>query len=303
MKMGAILQPIILSGVSLIVFAFGLKATWRDAASLFRRPGPLLRSLFAMYVVMPLFAAGLAAAFPLTPAVKIALLLLSVSPVFPLLPRKLITLGARGSSVYGLFTAVSLLSVALVPLSASVWGRAIGVDTRVAPSAVASIVILTVLAPLGAGMAVRLWAPEGADRAEKPVFVLGAVLVLIGLIPILIESGGGMISLIGNGTLLSLAVFVAVGLATGHLLGGPDPDDRSGLALAAALRHPAVALAVARANFPDETLAPAAILLYLIIGALVVFPYMNWRKRGRLAGAREREGEAVRRYKRSEHRI
>lgn len=83
MKMGAIVQPMILSGVSLIVFAFGLKATWRDAASLFRRPGPLLRSLFAMYVVMPLFAAALVAAFPLTPAVKIALLLLSVSPVFP----------------------------------------------------------------------------------------------------------------------------------------------------------------------------------------------------------------------------
>ncbi|MDC4224794.1 MAG: hypothetical protein MPW15_11340 [Candidatus Manganitrophus sp.] len=202
------------------------------------------------------------------------------------------TLGARGSSVYGLFTAVSLLSVALVPLSGFVWGRAIGVDTRVAPSAVASIVILTVLAPLGAGMAVRQWAPEGADRSEKPVFVLGAVLVLIGLIPILIESGGGMISLIGNGTLLSLAVFVAAGLATGHLLGGPDPDDRSGLALAAALRHPAVALAVARANFPNETLAPAAILLYLIIGALVVFPYMNWRKRGRLDSALEREGRS-----------
>jgi BASS family bile acid:Na+ symporter len=51
------------------------------------------------------------------------------------------------------------------------------------------------------------------------------------------------------------------------------------LALSTASRHPGVALAIAHANFPDEKLAPAAVLLYLIVSGIVSLPYLRWNRR------------------------
>jgi bile acid:Na+ symporter, BASS family len=79
-------------------------------------------------------------------------------------------------------------------------------------------------------------------------------------------------------------VFVLVGLAVGHLLGGPDPEDRTVLALSTAMRHPAIAIAIAQSNFPDQKLAPAAILLYLLVSVIAAAPYLKWTKRHREAG-------------------
>ncbi len=52
-----------------------------------------------------------------------------------------------------------------------------------------------------------------------------------------------------------------------HLLGGPDPDDRTALALATASRHPGVALLIPTGNFPNQKLVAPAMVLYLIVGA------------------------------------
>ena len=90
-----------------------------------------------------------------------------------------------------------------------------------------------------------------------------------------------MMSLIGNGTITVMIVLAVVGLASGHLLGGPDPDDRVVLALASATRHPGIAIAIAQANFPDQKLAPAAIVLYMLVSAIASAPYLKWTARHR----------------------
>ena len=69
--------------IVLFVFSFGMKATLADATFLFRRPEKLLNALVSMYVAMPLFAVLVALAFDLPPAVKIALVAFSVSPIPP----------------------------------------------------------------------------------------------------------------------------------------------------------------------------------------------------------------------------
>jgi BASS family bile acid:Na+ symporter len=90
-----------------------------------------------------------------------------------------------------------------------------------------------------------------------------------------------MWSLLGNGTAAALAGFVLVGLAIGHALGGPVPENRTSLAIATATRHPGVALLLARANFPEEQLVVPAVLLYLLVNAVVAIPYLLWIKRRR----------------------
>ncbi|TMA88180.1 MAG: hypothetical protein E6J74_28000 [Deltaproteobacteria bacterium] len=88
------------ASIFLLVFALGLRASYADATYVLRRPGLLARALFAMYIVVPVFAAILAALFDLTRAVKVALLLIAVSPVPPILPGKQLKFGARARCLW-----------------------------------------------------------------------------------------------------------------------------------------------------------------------------------------------------------
>src|SRR5882724_2907795 len=88
------------TSILLTVFGFGLQASSDDVLYLLRRPGLLVRSLLAMFLVMPLFAILLTKAFDYHRAVEIALVALAISPVPPLLPKKVTKAG--GLTSYGL---------------------------------------------------------------------------------------------------------------------------------------------------------------------------------------------------------
>jgi BASS family bile acid:Na+ symporter len=275
----ATLLPILLRGsLALLVFALGLKATVSDTTYLFRRPGQLLRALAAMFVVMPLTALILARSLDPPPAVKIALVALALSPLPPTFPQKAFKQGGRLSYVVGLLVAATLLAVPLIPLSLELIERYRDMPLQMRPTAVLVLGFWSLLLPLSVGIVIRRFAAAFAERAAGPIITLATVVLVLGVIPILIRVWPAMISLIGNGTLLAMIVFVLVGLAAGHLLGGPNPDDRTVLAISSATRHPAIAIAIAQANFPDQKLAPAAVLLYVLVSVIAAVPYLKWAK-------------------------
>jgi len=154
-------------------------------------------------------------------------------------------------------------------------------------STVALIVLLTVLAPLTAGLIVNRFAPTLAARIAGPVSLFATILLVVAALPVVVAAWPAVKSMIGNGTLLALAVFAAVGLAVGHWLGGSNPDHRTVLALATSARHPAVALAIAGANFQQQKAVLAVVFLYLVVGTAVSLPYVVWRKRRHAATAAE----------------
>jgi bile acid:Na+ symporter, BASS family len=262
----------------LIVFGFGLRSTVRDATSLFRHPLLLARALLATSVLMPLFAASIVAVFSLRPAIGIALIALAVSPVPPILPDQQLKLVAQQDYVFGLFGASSLLAIVLAPLTVVLIGVVFAREVRIAPSAIAATVGVTVLVPFSLGMIVRRLRPAFAERVSPRVGQFGMWLLFVAAIPILITEWPAMISLIGNGTLIALVTFTGVGLAAGHLLGGPDAGHRTVLALGSASRHPGVALTIATEIFPDQELVAPALLLSLLVGAIASAPYALWRR-------------------------
>jgi BASS family bile acid:Na+ symporter len=138
---------------------------------------------------------------------------------------------------------------------------------------------MTVLGPTLAGVIVRHFAPGLAAKLEGPLGKVAMLLLLAGAGLLLAKAAPQMLALIGDGTLLAMALFVALALLVGHLIGGPDPGDRSVLALATACRHPAVAMTIAHMASPGEKAIPAAVLLYLIVSLLVTLPYVAWRKK------------------------
>jgi bile acid:Na+ symporter, BASS family len=215
-----------------------------------------------------------------------------VSPLPPLLPQNQLKLGGRADYVYGLLTALSVLSIAVVPLAVEILGKIFGRDVHVGPLLVAEVVFRTILLPIGLGMLVHRWAPGLAQKIGLKTGKLGNVLLLISLVPLLISSWREAMSLISHGDLLAMILFTAVGLLVGHWLGGPDPAERTTLALGTALHHPGLAVAIAIANFPAQRLlVMAAVVLYLIVSFLVLLPYKAWRKRRMADGAQRAASE------------
>jgi bile acid:Na+ symporter, BASS family len=273
--------------MALGVLWVGLNATPADLSYLFRKPGLLARSLIAMNVVLPLFAVAIAVLFQLHHAVEIALVVLSVSPVPPILPKKEMKAGGTGSYIVALLAVASLVSIFFVPAAVEFLVRVFGRDARVVgPGAIAWAFGTSILAPLLVGIILRALAPNFAARIARPLSIFATALLVVAFAPVLFRVWGSIVALIGNFTLLAIGVVILVGLAVGHLLGGPDPDDRTVLALSTATRHPGVALAVAHVSAPNEPAVMAAVLLYLLVGALVSVPYVKWRELAHARAAR-----------------
>jgi len=279
------LRNLILFGLAasalLSLFSVGLKASLQDATYLFRRPGELVRALLAMNVLMPLFTIALISIFDFNPAVRIALVALSLSPIPPPVPAKEVKSGGTESYVIGLHTAIGVLSIIFVPLAMAAIGQVRGVALQTSIARVAIVVFVSILIPIGVGIFVHKRAPAFAERIAKPLTSISTLGVVACIIVVWIASAPAMWSLIGNGTVIALAAFVLVGLAIGHVLGGPVPQNRTALAIATASRHPGIALILAKANFPEETLVGPALLLYLLVNAVVAIPYLLWTKRRR----------------------
>jgi len=279
MNVEDIIRIAVLLSIMLIVLGFGLLCTWSDATSLFRNRGLLLRSLLAMNVILPLFAAALAALFTLRPVIEVVLIALAVSPVPPFLPLKQSKLVGHHEYIYGLLGATSLLTIVLAPATVILIGLIASRHASINPIAIARIVALTVLVPFALGLFLRRVKPNLAERSSPIASKLGMALLVIAVVPVLIKMWPAMIALVGDGTVVAIIAFIVVGLAAGHLLGGPDPSTRTVLALATATRHPGVALVIATANYPDTKLVAPAVLLYLLVCIVASMPYIMWRKR------------------------
>jgi BASS family bile acid:Na+ symporter len=102
----------------------------------------------------------------------------------------------------------------------------------------------------------------------------GIVLTVTGLV---LLAGGWQLLLAASWLgMLTLVGLLLVALAIGHVLGGPDENDRTALAISCATRHIGVAVIVA-ATFRGPKTA-VLIAAYIVASALVSMAYLRWRK-------------------------
>jgi BASS family bile acid:Na+ symporter len=271
----AILLLFLKAAVGIIILAIGMDSTLGDLTYLWRRRGLLVRSVVAMYLLVPLAAFALVKLLALAPGVKIGLLILAVSAGAPLLPRKLLSIG-DGAYIFSLVATSSLLAIILVPVWLSLLGPQFGGPPSLTPARVALVLGKSFLLPLVGGMAIRRMFPTFAEKAvgwlmaiAGPVLTLSA-LVLLGLHwQVLLEARWSGV--------LTLAALMIIALAIGHLLGGPAQDDRTALAIACSTRHLGIAVLVA-ASLPGPRSA-VIMAVYILTSAAISIPYLKWRRR------------------------
>lgn len=260
------------------VFGYGLKATRDDVAYVLHHPGLLLRSFLAVMVVMPALVVVFVKALDLPHTTEVLLVALAVSPIPPLLINRESKAAGHTSYGLGLMVIFALAAIVTTPLAVFLLHYAFARPLVAPPGAIAKIVLALIAVPLVAGMLVARFLPRLASAIAKPLRWIANGLLVLGTIVLLAATWGSIWAAIGGGTLAAIVAFLVVGLAVGHLLGGPDPGHASVLALSTAGRHPAIAFALMSANFPDERFG-GPLILYLLASAIVAIPYVRWQRK------------------------
>lgn len=260
--------------VAIIILAIGMDSTLREIAYLWRRPGLLLRSVLAMYVLVPLAALALVKILTLPPGVEIGLLVLAVSAGAPLLPRKLLNIG-DGAYIFSLVVTSTLLAIMLVPAWLAVLGPQFGNPPNLESSRVAWVLVKSFVLPLALGMLIRWLFPAVAERIRGRLMAVAGLLLTVCALALLILHWDVLLEASVSGV-LTLAGLIGIALVIGHLLGGPAEEDRTALAIACSTRHLGIAVLVA-ASLPGPRTA-VIIAAYILTSAVISIPYLRWRR-------------------------
>ena len=278
----AIAISVMLSGIAL-----GLRYVMGEAGYLLRKPGLLAKSLITMNVFMPVIAISLVTALNLKVPVKVALVAMAVSPVPPLLPGAQLNLTSR-AFLYGIVAFSAVCSAVLVPVTVGVFTGYLHVGAANVAEVIL-VVLVTVLLPLAIGIGIQ-WVGKGRTKLlAASVYKLGTALLAVASACELVIEWPTIRSLLGDGTVIAIVAFSVIGLLLGHLLGGPDPEDRTVLALATASRHPGVAMVIGAASFSSPRLVTASVTLAVVVTTIAMLPYAVWRRRVHAATHRHQE--------------
>ncbi|QDU21990.1 bile acid:sodium symporter family protein [Urbifossiella limnaea] len=245
----------------------GLGLTTAAVVAPLRRGRLVAGSLVANFVIAPAVAYGLTRVVPLVEAHAAGLILLGGAAGAPFLPR--LAAAARGDAAFavGLMLLLMVGSVAFLPLALPLMIPGVEAD----PWPLLRPLLLTMLLPIAAGMAVRRWTPAKAALVRPvvervaTVFMVSAVLLLAGL------NAGPMLGTFGSGATLTAMAFVAGAALAGYALGGPARETRAVLGVGTGQRNVAAALVIATQNFTD----PGVVVMLLVAtfaGLAVLLP-------------------------------
>ena len=278
MNAQALVPLIVQISLVLIVAAVGLRTRWRDLTYDIRQPRWLFRGVLAVNVVVPLTAIVMVLVLPIAPPVKAGIVLMAVSPMAPFVPARMLKAGARRGFAYGEYFALILLAILIVPATLELIGAFVPRDVALPVGTIAWFIFVSVLLPLGGGMLVAELLPGHAGLLSRIASRTGNLLLIPVVLIILFKLGGGLLGLLGDGTLLAIVVTTVAGLAAGHFLGGREPVNQIALSMAATTRHPGIAAIVANRHFDDQRVM-LAVVLFLVVGAVVSTIYLVWAEK------------------------
>jgi BASS family bile acid:Na+ symporter len=261
--------------IGVLIACVGAGTSPSELTYLWRRPGLLLRSLAAMYLLVPLVALCIVQIMPVEHAVKPAMLVLAVSAGAPLLPKRLKKLNSQ-EYIFSLLITSSLVAIVAVPLWVALLGAYFDVTVELSERTVVLDIGKTILLPIMIGMALRAIFPVWSERLSNRVIMIAAVVLIASAIVLLVVHREHLVGLTWQG-MLALVALLIFALFIGQLLGGPNRDDRTALAIACATRHVGIALVVA-AEFVGVRTA-VLVVAYFVTAFIVSSIYLSWRRR------------------------
>lgn len=260
-----------------VMLTLGLGIVVGEFRGVWRNPGLVARALFAVLVAVPALALLVVRSLDLPRAVQLGIVLMAIAPGAPVALRRSLRAGAHRAFAPALQIMVALLAAISMPLWIAALVAMYAGEARLDPRDVAVQVFKAQLLPLGVGMLVRRAAPALAPRVEPLLAKAAGLLLALLLLLVLVDVAPYLMA--ADWPLLGAIVLVTLlATACGHLLGGPEPATRTAVAISSAARNAGLALLVATVNRASSAVI-ATVLVYLIVSALTLVPYLAYSRR------------------------
>lgn len=252
--------------LAVVMFGLGLSLTVGDFARIGREPRAVAVALATQVLLLPAVCFALVVAFGLSPVLAVGMMLLAASPggttanLFSHLFRGDVALNISLTAVNSVLAVVTLpliVNIAVGHFEPPLAGASVGLQFGKVLQ-----VFAVVLVPVVLGMLVRRLAPAAADRAERPVRILSAVVLVLVIAGALLAERENLGSYLADVGIVT-TVFCLVSLTAGFLV---PRLFRVGYRQAVAsafeigIHNSTLAIAVALTVLGDERLAvPAAV--------------------------------------------
>jgi len=220
--------------------AMGLELNLREALRTLRSAHAIGLILLWGWVVGPALAWLITRLIPMMEAHAAGLLLISLAPTAPFFP--LMVRRARGDmSFAGAFMLLTTIgTVLLLPLLAPLLIKGLTVDSW----SLAKPLLTMVLLPLLIGGAIRMFAPNAAEKLFPAVKKIGVIFLLICLVLTLVLYGRDMLGAVGSFAPGAQILFFVAITAISYKIGfGLEQQQRSAMALGMCTRNIAAVFA------------------------------------------------------------
>jgi BASS family bile acid:Na+ symporter len=215
---------------------------------------------------------------------KIAIIgatLLAISPGALMVPQRMLGVRCHTETVFGSSVVASLSAIVTVPFWLAVIGWLFVGQAAIAPFAVARLVGILFLLPLGLASIVRRFGPASMGKASGAVIVAADLLLLLSLLPLFSEIVHAL-PLLGLPFLIAVTVTPTVAVLVTGIVRHSELLERPELALVCSTRHPGLALLVAATNFPGEAVLAAVMVSF--VGGMAASLLYAWLTRHLRAG-------------------
>jgi BASS family bile acid:Na+ symporter len=257
------------------MLAMGVDLTIGQIATPLRNRRLVVLGLLANFVLMPLAAVILWKLLLLDQPLGIGLLLLGTAAGAPFLPK--LTEIAKGNLAFavGMMVLLMVVTVGYLPLVLPL----LLPEVSVSPAKIARSLVLLMLLPLGAGLAVKSRYERVAARV-KPVLDRVSTLSLILLVLLItLANIKNVLDVFGTRGILAGILFILLGCYIGWSFGGPGSDTRRVLALGTGQRNIAAALVVGNQSFSDPRVV-VMVVVVAIVGLIILMPLSRVLARG-----------------------
>lgn len=261
------------------MLAAGLGARLDELIEPLRKSHSVLAALLANFVIVPALGFTIVHALSLDRPIAIGLLLVATAAGAPFLVK--LTRTAQGDVMLSATLLILLLPASIVYMPIVV--PLLVPEANVSWWAIARPLLLTMLLPLGLGMAAR-WRFGGKLGALLPWLRRISTLTLVAIIlSALLASWNGIVGLFGTGAILAAALLAAGAFAAGYALSTRGPAGRAVLGLGTAQRNVAAAMVVATQAL-DDSAVTLMVIVASLVGLGILFPlalWLRWKTEGR----------------------
>lgn len=261
------------SSIAVVIFvvsstlAVGLSLTVGQILAPLKNARLVMLALAANFVLAPGAALGLWWVLGLDEPLGIGLLLCGLAAGAPFLIKLAEFAKADMAFAVGLMVLLMVITVGFVPVVLPLLLE----GTAVNPVKIASSLVVLMLIPLAAGLALRARRPDAAGRIRPAVGLLSTVSMILVVLLTIAGHFQSVLSMFGTFAILAAVIFTAVCAGIGWLLGGSGVNTRGVLALGTAQRNMAAAFVVAGQNFDDPKVT-VMITVVLIVEFLMLLP-------------------------------